>query len=622
MTMASFGAFVRGFLVAILYNVPIDVCSAAYVVALDVSGLDSYKAFWLRVAKYNGFALSMALVFLYVATCTSLKTILARLAFIVRTRRLFLQRCGDRLAPLCRGSLMRAHVLYALRFLFSSLVHTLVHVFITHPFPALVSSVSSPSSMIMLCWFHYRWTISGYALVVLLLLLFATGFRLVRFASHHVSVRMAHSAFHLLSLMFVTVHSSNYAMLSFLWGIVLSELLCFIALVRVVPVESLVVYRDDVDSREVVLDIEFINPPFFASLYRTGDVVRVYVPMVSWFEWHTFSLVPHLHDRTRSRLLIRTVGRWTRRLYRVRKRVAYLWLHGPLELHDDIESMLVVPESDVPICIDPGLQMCLVCSGISITRHLALLVYLVRKYCGILVDGIHSGPANIGLPAFIKLVWVVRYSFDINLAIRVLDELQACLRAHGWQSLLIYDIYVSNEPNLDERAVNTRLRSFLAPNDTSCRPYIVPPRPNTNVFIDFVDVKTRSRASLRGFRPAASIYKSSYANDIESLLGTPPPVEQPPVVAASPRSRRRPDSMRMVERAGSFARFYSALELKTGQRVRSWLPIVRVEQRTTDRLQWQTLIVLTTGVKRIVDDLVRLCSNSEHGLELCVEELW
>lgn len=491
-------------------------------------------------------------------------------------------------------------MLYAFRFLISALIHTVVHVVVTHPFPR----VSWYENGIWFAvWFHFRWTISGYLLISFLFLLLLSGFRLVRFAVHHVRIRMTHSTLHLLFLVFLSVHSSNYIVLGLLWGFLQLEYVCFLMLVTRVQVDSLMVYRDDVDSQEVVLDIEFQNPTSFSTRYRTGDTVRVYVPLASWFEWHTFSVVPHLHDRTRSRLLVRTVGRWTRRLYRVRKCVAYLWIHGPLSIHSDIPSMLVVPNGELPLCIDPGFQMCLVCSGISITRQLSFLVYLVRRYCSMDED---LPEVPIGLPAFVKLVWIVRSSFDINLAIRVLDELQVCLRTYGWQNVLAYDIYVSHEPNLDERAVNTRLRSFLS-SETYHHTHVLPPsnvshvpRPSTNVFV--------------------SVYAATY-NNIQSLIDTPP-FGNPPLVASLTHATRSQRPAHAVARDDAFSRFYSVLDLKMGQRVRSWLPIVRVEANMADRAQWQTLIVLTTGVKRIIRDLVELCSNSQHSLELCVEELW
>lgn len=585
-------SFFRGFLVTILYNLPLDVLSGVYVLTLDLHEIDEYKRYWMRVAKYNGLASSLALLCLHAAVCESLKTVCSRAPFISRAQRFLLSKCF----VLCQASLVRVHVLYAFRFLISSLFHTVVHVVVTHPLPHVSWH---ESGFWFVTWFYYRWSISGYLLMSLLLLLVVSGFRLLRFAVHHVRVRMTHSAMHLLSVGLLSMHSSNYVVLGLLWTLVLLEYVCFLKLVTLVQVDSLMVYRDDVDSREVVLDIEFINPASFATLYRTGDAVRVYVPLASWFEWHTFSVVPHLHDRTRSRLLVRTVGRWTRRLYRVRKRVAYLWIHGPLALHGDIPSMLVVPHGELPLCIDPGFQMCLVCSGISITRQLSFLVYLVRRYCNI---GDDISGVSIGLPAFVKLVWIVRSSFDINLAIRVLDELQACLRTHGWQNVLAYDIYVSHEPNLDERAVNTRLRSFLS-SETYHHTHVLPPQPNTNVFVNCPG------------------YAATYANDIQSLLGTPP-FGNPPLVASLTHATRSHRPAHATPRANAFSRFYSVLDLKTGQRVRSWLPIVRVEAKMTDRVQWQTLIVLTTGVKRIISDLVELCSNSEHCLELCVEELW
>lgn len=593
----KFRSFFRGFLVTFLYNVPLDVLSGLYVLTLDLRGLDENKRFWLRVARYNGIASSLALLCVHAAVCESLKTVCSRSPFIPHARRFLLSNC---FAVLCKASLVRLHVLYAFRFLISALIHTVVHVVVTHPFPRVSWC---ENGIWFAVWFHFRWTISGYLLISFLFLLLLSGFRLVRFAVHHVRIRMTHSTLHLLFLVFLSVHSSNYIVLGLLWGFLQLEYVCFLMLVTRVQVDSLMVYRDDVDSKEVVLDIEFQNPTSFSTRYRTGDTVRVYVPLASWFEWHTFSVVPHLHDRTRSRLLVRTVGRWTRRLYRVRKRVAYLWIHGPLSIHSDIPSMLVVPNGELPLCIDPGFQMCLVCSGISITRQLSFLVYLVRRYCSMDED---LPEVPIGLPAFVKLVWIVRSSFDINLAIRVLDELQVCLRTYGWQNVLAYDIYVSHEPNLDERAVNTRLRSFLS-SETYHHTHVLPPsnvshmpRSSTNVFV--------------------SVYAATY-NNIQSLIDTPP-FGNPPLVASLTHATRSQRPAHAAARDDAFSRFYSVLDLKMGQRVRSWLPIVRVEAKMVDRAQWQTLIVLTTGVKRIVRDLVELCSNSQHSLELCVEELW
>lgn len=297
-------SFFRGFLVTILYNLPLDVFSGVYVLTLDLHEIDEYKRYWMRVAKYNGLASSLALLCLHAAVCESLKTVCSRAPFISRAQRFLLSKCF----VLCQASLVRVHVLYAFRFLISSLFHTVVHVVVTHPLPQVSWH---ESGFWFVTWFYYRWSISGYLLMSLLLLLVVSGFRLLRFAVHHVRVRMTHSAMHLLSVGLLSMHSSNYVVLGLLWTLVLLEYVCFLKLVTLVQVDSLMVYRDDVDSREVVLDIEFINPASFATLYRTGDTVRVYVPLASWFEWHTFSVVPHLHDRTRSRLLVRTVGRWT-----------------------------------------------------------------------------------------------------------------------------------------------------------------------------------------------------------------------------------------------------------------------------------------------------------------------
>lgn len=592
----------RGFLFTIAYYLPIDLASSLYVLSLDLEHLDHTKKFWFRVARYHGFSVGLSLLFLHAAVCSSLLTLISRLPFIYQLHHVLLAKCNNT-CSLIGSPPYRAHVLYAVRFMISSIMHTLVHITVTHPVAHLV--VLRPqllSGGLRTFWFEYRWTWSGYFLLLLLVFLLVSGIRLLRFAKLHVPFRMTHSALHLITLIFMSIHSSNLTILALLWILSLLEFVSFFALVRQVAIESLVVYRDDIDSEEVVLDIEFVNPPFYSFLFRAGDCVRVYVPEASWFEWHTFSVVPHLYDPSRSRLLIRTVGRWTRALYHSRKKVVRLWVHGPLNIHRDIPSLLRPSKSEMSLSYDPTFQICLVCSGISITRQLAFLVYLAQRYC----DMKTYSPSfqSVGLPASVKLVWVVRHSFDINLAIRVLDEIQACLHAHGWQNLLVYDIHVSHEPNLDERAVNSRLRSFLISNEaySKWRHLLPPSRPDSSD-----ELNTNVHVSIEP-------QSATYTSDVELFLAKPPAGNQLFVLSRDQAKQTQTSNTR-------FSRFYSVLQLQTGHRVKSWLPIVRV-QNDSERIDWHTLVVLTTGVKRIREELVRVCANSKYNLELCVEELW
>lgn len=776
----------------------------------------------LCLAKYHGLSINLSLCACHWSVCKNLHTQLETFPFLNRLvnndqdqdDRVFQKKKIRGTSLLNRRYTVvriQPHIIYGVRFVFSVIVHTLVHVLKTHRFPVFSSLSSSLTvdiftrpvdhelSSLSMSWFHlfwsvYRWTITGYLLLILAMLMFFSGHRLVGFVRRHSLVRTFHVMFFLVTVVLFCVHSSNYFMITITLLLVFADTICSLGFVRRLDVDSVTVYRSPEECQEqqqrrngqdfvdnnVVMEIAFTSCEYAWSGI-CGDHVRMYVPSVSIWETHSFAVIPHIsadvvtstdsRKNIRFRIVIRVVGTWTRKLFNSRSTLTRVWICGQLTNFTEMRVMKTFqPENTVRrqlscrqkstvrsearqllnnfnfietsgssfncpvnynvgmdrgddgddlLCswpsrytIDNSLQLCLVCTGLSITRHLALLTHYVKQYAAAssvstpcCYSLIRELPDEIVLPAQIKLIWSVSQAFDLNIAIRHLDRLQRCMVQSGWQSVLTYDIFVSRLPTSWEMITNDRLQSYMmadetytygatvtsgtetasplsgavkrcdqgdyqqityhcavSDNDDDEEPWLTLctlKRPFKNLSngqrlsvgdmhsnVSCVTFGANSNQSSDDFSiPMQSIYKNCGGADEErtshyyiaddshdkdddndddddnfSLIVSG-------VINNYMNCKLRSFNCMNHKRNSSnqrFPRFYNSTRLVVGQRVGNWSDrLLTIDEESPDSIssQQKTVVILTTGVRRIIDDLTNFAAD-KNNLYLYTESLW
>lgn len=759
----------------------------------------------LCIAKYHGLSINLSLWACHWSVCKNLHTQLEAFPFLNRLvtddqdDRVFERRKISATSRLVR---IQPHIIYGVRFVFSVVIHTLVHVLKTHRFPVFSSSSSSltvgiftrsvsyESSSLSMSWFHlfwsvYRWTITGYLLLILAMLMFFSGHRLVGFVRRHSLIRTFHVMFFLVTVVLFCVHSSNYFMITITLLLVFADTICSFGFIRRLDVDSVTVYRSPeyqeqqwrngqyVVDNDVVMEIAFTSSEYAWSGI-CGDHVRMFVPSVSIWETHSFAVIPHIsadvvastdsRKNIRFRIVIRVVGTWTRKLFNSRSTLTRVWICGQLTNFTEMGVMRTFqPENavrrqlscsqkstvrsearqlsnnfnfieskrspfDCPVnynvgtdrddddddlcswpsryTVDNSLQLCFICTGLSITRHLALLTHYVKQYAAAssvstpcCYSLIRELPDEIVLPVQIKLIWSVSQAFDLNIAIRHLDRLQRCMVQSGWQSVLTYDIFVSRLPTSWEMITNDRLQSYMMADETytygatvtsgtetlsplsgavkrcdqgdyqqityHCaasddeepwltlctlkRPFknlsngqrlsaddmhsntsCVTFGANSNQSSDDFSIPMQSIDKNRGgadeertshYHIVGDIHDEDDDNDDFSLIISDVINNY---MNYKFRSFNRTNQKRSTSSNQRFPRFYNSTRLVVGQRVGNWSDrLLTIDEESPDSIssQQKTVVILTTGVRRIIEDLTNFAVDKDN-LYLYTESLW
>lgn len=777
---------------AFFRTVWIDVLSLLYSVYVYVVNYKmheghSFQLMFLCLAKYHGFSVSLSLLAAHWSLCYSLHEFLRRpLEWWTATCRCVVHSSdhrSDEFAKPCH-----VHVVYAVRFVYSMTIHSIVHVVVTHPLQTIIVKTEGRFALRQL-WFTYRWTITGYLLFLLSLFLLMSGRRLTRFVENHVRLRNCHVAAYVLVVGLFLAHSSNYPMLVLSILMIVSEWMCtWIRSMHLVTIESVTVFRESRDTLDVVMEFEFTCERL-AVKFRCGDYVRVYAPIVSWFEMHSFSLIPIVDRPCSFRLLIRTVGRWTKRLYTVdRERLSRMWICGPFhnrsevrmerlfprtylsdeqggccfffrndtkketksetisggefsndidrrrsfvktddefrhdhdfwyddesfsfsdgvntsrfvaannnddfamfdvvslnennDVRDDCYASSVINRFDnqdttkwstdtivsdgamasSSYWVDSNFQLCLICTGISITRHLSILTHLVSRYRSLSAGGVSCCDDNVvfngvqvksALPCRIKLIWSIGRLFDVNLAVSTLDNLQRCLDTYGWQSLLTYDIFVSKNPSMHDHRVNERFCSFLSSglhnrvmsiddlND--CQSMLVREqwsRSNADrrllcdssiLFNLYSSVNGKHWRKTRLYRERDDGFAGS------TIAARDPTVSLFGSIFSNTCSNEQRASIAKKRTENAFSLFHANTTFTLGKRVSNWDRVVLDDRRIDAYACYEdidhffgnldscteTVIVLTTGVESIKSQIRRIVETRSR-VKLYVEQLW
>lgn len=526
---------------------------------------DYGRLLWLCAAKYHGFAAHCSLLLCYSVVCQSLRS------FCVQRR---VRPLVERLARVFGRTdelPSRAHWIYAARYVVSSTIHALVHVFVTHRWSEVAWSEVVQSGN---WWSSYRWTIGGYAMCVANVVLAATGSRLILFAARHSVVRTLHVFFVHAIFVVLCMHSSNYPLLACQTILVVFDLTYSLSVsCHVVDVQRLSVYQFE---KTTVIEIDFEASSLSRSGYRYGDHVRVYVPVVSLTETHSFTVVPHVNRRQCFRLIVRVVGRWTRRLYDERKRVKKILLFGPYgdgsgflidELFPTVSRPIVVLHG---VSVDETLSLCLICTGSSVTFNLALLTFYSRAYERLSGRRCSSDelPNVVVVPARIKLVWLLATSFELNYAVRHLNAVQGSLERCGWHAVLTYELYVSRSTS-NTVEDNRTIQEFLVVDEIYDYAATTFPPSDRLAIAD---------GSLKWYEG-----ENDYVSVCRSV-----------VRSYSPRSNRTTTTV--------FPSFHSSrneLHSGGGSRVKDWARILASGSRS----QSVVAVVLTTGVKALREQI-------------------
>lgn len=704
--MAKHKSSVSRFLVstryAFLRTVWIDALSLLYSVYVYTVNYDKFEnrlfeLLFLCVAKYHGFSISLSLLAAHWTLCYSLRE-------IVRVAKRLIASCrsGEIFQPEKDARLFdkpcHDHVMYGIRFVYSMLIHSIVHVTLTHSLRSIILRLGRFE--VSQLWYSYRWTITGYLLLLLSLFLLLSGRRLTRFARNHVTLRNCHVTAYVFVVALFSAHSSNYPMLVLSLTLVSAEWSSvWLRSMHRVTVDSVTVFRESPDALDVVMEFEFTSERL-AKKFRCGDHVRVYAPVVSWFEMHTFALIPIADRSCAFRLLVRTVGEWTKRLYTVdRSRLGRLWICGPFHNGSEVELERLFPRTlvyrddafscfpkenaeefrhdydlwydneslsaddfdvvslrgdeaprDALYWVDPNLQLCLICTGISITRHLAILTHFVSRYRSatttttrVCCEKEASVRVRSVLPCRIRLIWSVGRLFDVNLAVSTLDNLQRCLSSRGWQSLLTYDIFVSKTPSSHDRTVNQRFCSFLTTGLSD--------RVSIDDFSEMLVKEQWSNDSDRRLRCDSSVLLNSYSSVSNRWRKTRLYLEREDESlrhgskdatvslfgnifsnAAFATNDRQQSSAKRTKNA--FSSFYANATVTSGKRVSNWDRVV-LDDRDNERDRYddvdhffgnidssvETVIILTTGVESIKSQIRRV-AETRPRVKLYVEQLW
>jgi hypothetical protein len=489
---------------ALLVDLP-SIVYASIVTGMRFSIVATPLQFWpFWIAKYNGFAINLATTWLLLCVMRNVKKAAITWMPWLRYRSIVEYRLEwPRLA------LNRSHALYTYRVLIAAFLHTLAHVFFTHPFrldydttfrrPITVDNLllnNQPEfgelplveqariAVISFLTDSFTWT--GYTLLLVLFIpILLTGYRLICYSRQHYRILIVHRVFAAITIPLLVWHHPIYVwptlwtamvVVDFLLGWLAYTQTCRIARVHRFPNYQL----EDQHQLNDVIDVLFVYPFERLENFQPGDYVRVKVPSVSRYEWHDFTLMRS--DSTTAlncnvHLTIRSVGRWTGRLYRLAENEkTELSVKGPysLNLYDPLMHRIMLSGSsrfellsgNVPVRpnndgwlslhhIRMPRTLVLACSGTAITHFMSILDVLIPLY--------YNGYRYDELPQRIVVCWTVRTVFNLNFALIPLSRYQRMLSDCMLSDLLVYEFFVSQRPeNSDALCAQAFRRMLLA----------------------------------------------------------------------------------------------------------------------------------------------------------------
>lgn len=449
--------------------------------------------FWpLWIAKYNGFAVNLAVTWLLLSVSRNLKKLVARTR-PVRWRSVLEYRWGW---P--RLTLNRSHALYTYRVLVAAVLHTLAHVTFTHPYrldydtrfrqPITVDSLlfnQTPEfselplgtrvTIAVSSFFLDSHTWTGYALLLLLAgPILWSGRRLAGYRQRHYSVLLLHRLFAIITIPLIILHHPIYFWPALWLTLTLVDwLIGWLRYTETCVVEQALRYpnyqlEDQLQLNDVI-DLQF---RFGRRLrqFQPGDYVRLKVPQVSRLEWHDFTLMLHGDDGV-VHVTVRSVGSWTRQLYRLADN-ARIHVKGPYSMcmYDPLMHRFMLsrtsrfepasrdnvpPPTHLLRTIPMPRTLVLACSGTAITHFLSILDVLIPLY--------YTGYRYDELPQKIVVCWTVRTVFNLNFALIPLARYQRTLATNRLDQLLVYEFVVTQKPeNSDALSAQTFRRMLMA----------------------------------------------------------------------------------------------------------------------------------------------------------------
>ena len=478
---------------------------------------------------------------------------------------------------------IHVHTFYAYRLFFSAIVHTFVHTLRTHPVKEKYIALTQQPVSFARIWMLLRWTLTGYAALLVFIAIFLTGRRLLRFARRHVHIKTLHATLaHIVTICFMLLHHKNYVANTFIAALFVIDTFLghFFYTSRATVDRVMVVPGGTTDADPTVLefDLSFAPNSAISRHYRAGDHIFVKIPAISRWQWHPFTLMPGLSSidtggqaSSSKRLILRCVGSWTKSICDLRDKTDDTWymqVRGPYSNSTSCDVDYLLHQKNVR-------DLVLICTGTSITHHMSLLSALFEEIClrdaakcllidpndEFVVDDDEFVP-----PLRVSLVWIVGSSLDINFALRMLNTIQRRLTRHNYPDLLHYHVWVTKDPSSEERSMNQRLQRFLT-------------------YEDVYDVEYGAAASEAQW----------------NVL--------PYAISARPNDER-------------LEHFYRNCNLTVGSRPtkESWHDLFYGTSSSPTRKLTDTFVLLTSGVaplKKQISDL-----SSEYGYRLFIEDLW
>lgn len=423
--------------------IPVELASLAYAIWIFFRAGDV----WLALAKYHGFAINLCFILLLISVCRNLKRFILN-DLINKTRSTFQSLVCLRMMKinLClsagdtRQCRLHDHELYSYRLLFSSLIHTLVHVLRSHRFDAgnfsrfrrcyrgtffyLLAPPALPdidnhqnlnhtltdntlSNFISFADFfetlivYDSKTVTGYLLLFFFIVELLLGLRLMRFLAKHAYALLVHRIIGtLITLLLLLGHHSNYTFIAVPTLLFLIDYLIGVCMLtykakvhRVLVYPSIASVALDTNKLEKVphgevLEIDFdVTSDRFAGNYRHGDYIAVKIPRISRWQWHNFTVMEHSDDNGNigsSRYSLRGAAICRRKII---VRCVGKWTNAILNYsNSNLDMFIKGPYSTHRSCtitdlLSPSFQrLVLISTGTAITHHLSLLSGLIDEY--------------------------------------------------------------------------------------------------------------------------------------------------------------------------------------------------------------------------------------------------
>lgn len=304
-------------------------------------------------------------------------------------------------------------------------------------------------------WFSNRETWTGLLCILMSIALFATGIRLTRYMRYHQKFFLSHKAIYglfLLPLLCFHYDSAKWWLLSWLGIELMDQMLgrlkyreqCIVLRANRYPNHQLENERQINDVVEITVRYqhggEFLTP---------GDYVRVAMQRRNrWCrEWHDFTMIRGnltTNNEFQHRLIVRSVGDWTNNLYRTIEPGTVLTIDGPYDGNPKLKRIFQEQTTMA------NRKIFLICSGTAITQILSIVEHLLINF-----------NTSDKRPKEIILCWIVRTIFNLNFALRTLNDYQAYTTERGCDKLLRYEFYISQQPNNSDSLCAQTFRQLM-----------------------------------------------------------------------------------------------------------------------------------------------------------------